>query len=251
MTLTAIVLAAGAGTRMRSPLPKVLHRVGGRSMVGHVLEAVRGAGADRIVVVVGHGREEVGPHVLELVPGAVLAVQEEQLGTAHAVRIALDAAGIDGAAEGTVLVAYGDTPLLEADSLRALVADHRAAGRAVSILSGVVADPFGYGRIVRDAAGDVVAIVEEKDATEEQRAIREINSGILALDAAYLAGALPRIGNDNAKGEYYLTDLVGLAHQDGRPVGAYVLDDVMQTEGANDPEQLAALEAEYLRRTRA
>ena len=243
--LTVIVLAAGGGTRMKSKTPKMLHHVGGRSMVGHVLTAVQGAGASRVVTVVGHQRELVEPKVREYAPDAVIAVQEEQLGTAHAVRCAVEAAGISG---GTVLVAYGDTPLLEAESLRALVADHERAARTISILSGVVPEPFGYGRVVRDAAGEVVGIVEEKDATDEQRAITEINSGILAFDGAFLAEVLPRIGNDNAKGEFYLTDAVALARSEGRPVGAYVLDDVQQTEGANDRVQLAALGKELNRR---
>ncbi|MDN4160087.1 bifunctional UDP-N-acetylglucosamine diphosphorylase/glucosamine-1-phosphate N-acetyltransferase GlmU [Nocardioides abyssi] len=244
--LTVIVLAAGGGTRMRSKTPKVLHPVCGRSMLGHVLHAVRATEPRRVVAVVGHQRELVAPHVHEHVPDAVLAVQEDQLGTGHAVRVAVEAAGgLDG---GTVLVAYGDTPLLEGGSLRAFVAEHEAAERAVSILSGIVPTPFGYGRVVRDADGDVVAIVEEKDATPDQRDIREINSGILAFDAGFLAEALPRIGNDNAKGEYYLTDTVQLARDAGLTVGAHPLDDVLQTEGANDRAQLAELGREMNRR---
>ncbi len=236
--LTVIVLAAGGGTRMKSKTMKVLHQVGGRSMIGHVLRAVQELAPGRVVAVVGHQREQVGPHVQSLLPDAVLAVQESQDGTGHAVRVAVEVAGV---ATGTVLVATGDTPLLRGESLRAFVAEHEAAQRAVSILSGVVPDPRGYGRIVRDADGEVVAIVEEKDATREQREIGEINSGILAFDAGFLAGALPRIGNDNSKGEYYLTDTVRLAQHDGLTVGAYPIDDVTETEGANDRAQLAAL----------
>ncbi|WP_244931696.1 bifunctional UDP-N-acetylglucosamine diphosphorylase/glucosamine-1-phosphate N-acetyltransferase GlmU [Nocardioides sp. W7] len=243
--LTVVVLAAGGGTRMRSKTPKVLHELAGRSMVGHVLAAVQDLEPRRVVAVVGHQRELVGPHVEELLPGVVLAVQEEQLGTGHAMAMAMAAAG---RTSGTVVVACGDTPLLAGDSLRAFAAEHEAAQRAVSILSGVVEDPFGYGRIVRDAEGDVVAIVEEKDADADQRELREINSGIYALDAAFLAEALPRIGNDNAKGEYYLTDVVHLAREAGLTVGAHVLDDVRQTEGVNDRAQLAVLGAELNRR---
>lgn len=243
--LTVVVLAAGGGTRMRSKTPKVLHPVAGRSMVGHVLAAVSALDPSRVVAVVGHQRELVGPHLEEALPGVVLAVQEEQLGTGHALRVAMAAAG---ETSGTVVVAYGDTPLLAGESLRAFAAEHEAAQRAVSILSGVVDDPFGYGRVVRDEDGDVVAVVEEKDADADQRAIREINSGIYALDAAFLAEALPRIGNDNAKGEYYLTDVVGLAREAGLTVGAHVLDDVRQTEGANDRAQLAELGRELNRR---
>ncbi|CAN5344882.1 bifunctional UDP-N-acetylglucosamine diphosphorylase/glucosamine-1-phosphate N-acetyltransferase GlmU [soil metagenome] len=242
--LTVIVLAAGGGTRMRSKTMKVLHPIGGRSMIGHVLAAVQAMEPQQVVAVVGHQRDQVGPHITELLPGAVLAVQEEQQGTGHAVRVAVEAltqGGRGATMQGTVVVAYGDTPLLTGDSLRAFAAEHEAAQCAVSILSGIVAQPFGYGRVVRDEVGDVLAIVEEKDATAEQREISEINSGILAFDAEFLAEALPRIGNDNAKGEYYLTDTVQFARDAGLTVGAYPIDDVMQTEGANDRVQLAAL----------
>lgn len=246
--VTVIVLAAGGGTRMRSKTMKVLHPVAGRSMIGHVLAAVQAVQPERVVAVVGHQREQVGPHIHAFAPGAVLAVQEEQHGTGHAVRVAMDAALAQGSVTGTVLVAYGDTPMLQGESLRAFAEEHEAAQRAVSILSAVVAAPFGYGRIVRDEDGDVLAIVEEKDATREQREIGEINSGILAFDADFLAEALPRIGNDNAKGEYYLTDAVGLAREAGLTVGAHVLDDVRQTEGVNDRVQLAELGCEMNRR---
>jgi bifunctional UDP-N-acetylglucosamine pyrophosphorylase/glucosamine-1-phosphate N-acetyltransferase len=173
--LTVVVLAAGGGTRMKSKTVKVLHRVGGRSMIGHVLAAVQAVGPHRVVAVVGHQREQVGPHVQELVPDAVLAVQEVLDGTGGAVRVAMEASGTT---RGTVLVATGDTPLLEGESLRRFVADHRAAEQVVSILSGIVANPFGYGRIVRNDEGDVEAIVEEKDATPDEREISEISSGI-------------------------------------------------------------------------
>ena len=236
--LTVIVLAAGGGTRMKSKTMKVLHPVCGRSMIGHVLRAVQAVEPTRVVAVVGNQREQVGPHITDLVPDAVLAVQETQEGTGHAVRVAVEAAGTT---TGTVLVAAGDTPMLEGESLRAFAAEHEAARRAVSILSGLVPDPFGYGRILRNDEGDVEAIVEEKDATPEQRRISEISSGIFAFDAEFLVDALPRISNDNAKGEYYLTDTVHLAREAGLTVGAHVLDDVTQAEGANDRAQLAEL----------
>jgi bifunctional UDP-N-acetylglucosamine pyrophosphorylase/glucosamine-1-phosphate N-acetyltransferase len=243
--LTVIVLAAGGGTRMKSKTMKVLHPIAGRSMIGHVLAAARAVEPDRVVAVVGHQREEVSAHLRELDPEIVLAVQEEQLGTGHAVRVAMEAVGD---ATGTVLVAYGDTPLLDGASLRAFAAEHEAAQRAVSVLSGIVPDPFGYGRVLRNAEGDVEAIVEEKDATPDQREVCEINSGILAFDAEFLLGALPRIGNDNAKGEFYLTDTIGIAREDGLTVGAHPIADVMQTEGVNDRAQLARLGAELNRR---
>jgi bifunctional UDP-N-acetylglucosamine pyrophosphorylase/glucosamine-1-phosphate N-acetyltransferase len=243
--LTVVVLAAGGGTRMKSKTMKVLHPIAGRTMIGHVLAAARAMGPDRVVVVVGHQREQVAAHIREEFPEVVLAVQEQQLGTGHAVRVGLQAVG---PVEGTVVVAYGDTPLLQGESLRAFAAEHEAAERAVSILSGLVDDPFGYGRVLRNDEGDVEAIVEEKDATPGQRDVHEINSGILAFDAGFLQSALPRIGNDNAKGEYYLTDAIGIARDDGLTVGAHRIDDVMQTEGVNDRAQLARLGAEMNRR---
>ena len=243
--LTVIVLAAGGGTRMRSKRAKVLHEIAGRSMIDHVLLAVQALEPQQVVAVVGHQRDQVGPHIQQLMPQVTLAVQDEQKGTGHAVRIALEAAGTTS---GTVLVAAGDTPLLQGDSLRGFAQEHRAADCAVSVLSGIVEQPHGYGRIVRNDEGDVEGIVEEKDATAEQREIREISSGILAFDAEFLVEALPRVGNDNAKGEYYLTDVVGLAREAGLAVGAFPLDDVMQTEGANDRVQLAQLGRELNRR---
>jgi bifunctional UDP-N-acetylglucosamine pyrophosphorylase/glucosamine-1-phosphate N-acetyltransferase len=243
--LTVVVLAAGGGTRMKSKTPKVLHEVAGRSMVAHVLSAVRALGPARVVTVVGHQRELVEPHVAAVMPEAVLAVQAEQLGTAHAVQVAVDAVGEVG---GTVLVAYGDTPLLRTETLQLLLDDHASSGNTVTVLSGIVADPFGYGRIVRGAGGGVEAIVEEKDATDEQRGITEINSGILAFDATFLLEALGRIDNDNAKGEHYLTDAVALARDAGLAVGARAVEDPTEIEGANDRAQLAALGKELNRR---
>ncbi len=245
-----VVLAAGAGTRMRSKRAKVLHPLGGRSMIGHVLAAASAARPRHVVAVVGHSREEVGAHVRGLVPDALLAVQESQEGTGHAVRVALETLrDACGHTSGTVVVTTGDTPLLEGATLASLVAEHGAAGRAVTLLTGVVADPTGYGRVLRDGGGAVTAIVEEKDADEQQAAVREINSGIYAFDGDFLADALTRVGNDNAKGEYYLTDVVGIARAAGLEVGAHVTADVLQTEGANDRAQLAALAAHLNRRT--
>jgi len=244
--LTVIVLAAGGGTRMKSKTMKVLHQVGGRSMIGHVLAAVQAMEPQRVVAVVGTQRDQVSAHILELVPDCVLAVQETQEGTGHAVRIAVESLGTP--ISGTIVVVTGDTPLLQGESLRAFAEEHDAAQRAVSILSGIVPNPFGYGRVVRNEEGDVEAIVEEKDANDELREIAEINSGILAFDAEFLLEALPQIGNDNAKGEYYLTDTIKLARDAGLTVGAHTIDDVMQTEGVNDRAQLAALGRELNRR---
>ena len=244
-----VVLAAGSGTRMKSKRSKVLHPVCGRSMIGHVLAAAATVQPRHVVAVVGHGREEVGPHILDEVPQAVLAVQETQEGTGHAVRVALEALReSSGTTSGTVVVTMGDTPLLEGETLAALVADHEASGRAVTLLSGELPDPFGYGRVVRDSSGAVLAVVEEKDADEAQAAIREVNFGIYAFDGDFLADALGLITNDNAKGEYYLTDVVAIARAAGQSVGAFLTDDVVQTEGANDRAQLAVLGAELNRR---
>jgi bifunctional UDP-N-acetylglucosamine pyrophosphorylase / glucosamine-1-phosphate N-acetyltransferase len=245
-----IVLAAGSGTRMRSKRSKVLHPICGRTMIGHVLSAASAVSPRQVVAVVGHGREEVGPHIQEEVPDAVLAVQETQEGTGHAVAVALEALRKSGGTpSGTVVVTMGDTPLLQGETLADLVADHEATGRAVTILTGELPDPYGYGRVVRDADGAVLEVVEEREADEAQAAIREINSGIYAFDGTFLARAVERIGNDNAKGEYYLTDVVAIARADGVTVGAHVVRDVAQTEGANDRAQLAGLAAQLNRRT--
>ena len=243
--LTVIVLAAGHGKRMRSKLPKVLHPVGGRSMVGHVLAAVGTLEADRVVVVVGHGREQVAAHLEQLDPSLIVAVQEEQHGTGHAARVGLEASGASG---GDVLVLTADTPLLTGATLQELVERHRAGGAAVSILTAEVPDPHGYGRVVRGPDGHVHAIVEEKDASDAERDIAEINSGILAFQHGFLAAALPRLGNGNASGEYYLTDAVALARRDGHIVDGYLTGDHVQTQGANDRVQLAALGRELNRR---
>ncbi|WP_309222032.1 bifunctional UDP-N-acetylglucosamine diphosphorylase/glucosamine-1-phosphate N-acetyltransferase GlmU [Aeromicrobium sp. S22] len=237
--VTAIVLAAGAGTRMKSSRAKVLHEIAGRSMIEHALVAVAGAGVERTVAVVGHDREQVSAAIAAYDPAIVLAVQEEQNGTGHAVQIALES--LDSPPEGTVLVTYGDVPLLTSQTLSELLADHEAAKRAVTILTAEVDDPTGYGRILRGEDGGVTAIREHRDASAEELAVREINSGILAVDAAFLRHAVATLESGNAQGELYLTDIVGRAVAEGRPVGAHVLEDVWQTEGVNDRIQLARL----------
>jgi len=244
-----VVLAAGSGTRMKSKTMKVLHPICGRSMLGHVLNAASAVQPRHLVTVVGNSREQVEAHVLARQPDAVIAVQETQDGTGHAVRVAMDALhAAAGTTTGTVVVMASDTPLLEGATLAGLVAEHDASGRAVTVLTGEVEEPFGYGRVVRAEDGSVTAIVEQKDATPDQALVREINSGIFAFDGEFLADALTRITDDNAGGEYYLTDVVGVAHEAGRAVGAHRIDDVMQTEGANDRAQLAGLAAELNRR---
>jgi len=231
---------------MRSAIPKVLHSVGGRSLIHHAVVAAAAVAPDHLVVVVGHGRDQVKAHLAEVAPEAATVVQDQQRGTGHAVDCALrDLPEL----VGTVLVTYGDVPLLTGETLVALVAEHERAGNAVTILTARLEVPTGYGRIVRDASGTVTAVVEEKDATEEQRQVREINSGVYAFDAATLRAALARLTDTNSQGEHYLTDVVGIASSDGATVGALLIDDAVQTEGVNDRVQLAALHRELNRRT--
>ncbi|CAN5279103.1 bifunctional UDP-N-acetylglucosamine diphosphorylase/glucosamine-1-phosphate N-acetyltransferase GlmU [soil metagenome] len=245
--VTSIVLAAGAGTRMKSQRAKVLHELGGRSMVAHAIKAVRDAGADAVIAVIGHDRTQVADHIAAFDPSVSFAVQEEQNGTGHAVQVALDSLGLDVA--GTILVTYADVPLLEPATLIELLRQHDVSGRAVTILTAELADPAGYGRIVRDVAGDVSAIVEHKDATTPELMIHEVNSGIMALNTAFLRDALKSLDTDNSQGELYLTDVVAIAAAGKAGVGAYVVDDVWQTEGVNDRVQLARLAGELNRRT--
>ena len=244
--VTAIVLAAGAGTRMRSGRAKVLHEIAGRSMIHHALDAVSGAGVHTTVAVVGHDRQQVSEAVAAHDPAIVIAVQEQQNGTGHAVHIALQA--LDAPPTGTVVVTYGDVPLLSSQTLSELFVEHRAAARTVTVLSAVVHDPAGYGRIVRDGDGAVMAIREHRDASDDELAIHEINSGILVVDGEFLAHAVARLESANSQGELYLTDIVARAVAEGRPVGAHVLEDVWQTEGVNDRAQLARLGRELNRR---
>jgi bifunctional UDP-N-acetylglucosamine pyrophosphorylase/glucosamine-1-phosphate N-acetyltransferase len=248
--VSTIILAAGEGTRMRSATPKVLHRLAGRSLVEHAVRAAAGLAPQRMAVVVGHGREAVTEHLHELakaIDGTVtVAVQAEQHGTGHAVGCGL--AELPEGLAGTVLVTYGDVPLLDTLTLSALLAEHGSAGNAVTVLTAEVAEPGGYGRIVRAADGSVESIVEQKDTTPEQAAIREINSGVYAFDAGVLTDALGRLSTDNAQGEQYLTDVLAIARGDGHRVGTWSCDDPWLVEGVNDRVQLAALGAELNRR---
>ncbi|MFF5184067.1 bifunctional UDP-N-acetylglucosamine diphosphorylase/glucosamine-1-phosphate N-acetyltransferase GlmU [Streptomyces sp. NPDC000345] len=232
-----VVLAAGEGTRMKSATPKVLHELCGRSLVGHVLAAARELDPENLVVVVGHAREKVTAHLAEVDASVRTAVQEEQNGTGHAVRIALEQLG--GGVEGTVVVVCGDTPLLTGATLSALAAAHHSDGNAVTVLSAEVPDATGYGRIVRDGSGAVTGIVEHKDASDEQRAIREINSGVFAFDGALLADALKKVRTDNSQGEEYLTDVLGILREAGHRVGASVAADHREIAGINNRVQLS------------
>ncbi|MBN0046042.1 bifunctional UDP-N-acetylglucosamine diphosphorylase/glucosamine-1-phosphate N-acetyltransferase GlmU [Streptomyces actuosus] len=232
-----VVLAAGEGTRMKSATPKVLHEICGRSLVGHVLAAARELDPENLVVVVGHAREKVTAHLAETAPGVRTAVQAEQNGTGHAVRMGLEQLG--GGVDGTVVVVCGDTPLLTGATLARLAAAHHDDGNAVTVLTAEVPDATGYGRIVRDDTGAVTAIVEHKDATEVQREIREINSGVFAFDGQLLADALKQVRTDNSQGEEYLTDVLGILREAGHRVGASVAGDHREIAGINNRVQLA------------
>jgi bifunctional UDP-N-acetylglucosamine pyrophosphorylase / glucosamine-1-phosphate N-acetyltransferase len=240
-----VVLAAGEGTRMKSSVPKVLHELAGRTLIGHAVAAAEALQPEHLVVVIGHGREQVAEHLAATAPEATIVVQDRQLGTGHAVACALEALP---ELEGVVVVTYGDVPLLGPDTVTDLVARHLDDGNAVTVLTAEVADPTGYGRIVRDADGGVLGIVEHKDASSSVLEIREINSGIYAFDAGALQACLTRLDTDNAQGELYLTDVLGMARTDGRRVGAQPIIDSWQTEGVNDRVQLAELYRELNRR---
>jgi bifunctional UDP-N-acetylglucosamine pyrophosphorylase/glucosamine-1-phosphate N-acetyltransferase len=232
-----VVLAAGEGTRMRSATtPKVLHPLCGRSMLGHVVHAARGLDPEHLVVVVGHAREQVTAALAELDPTARAVLQEQQNGTGHAVRVALEALG---PLSGTVVVVPGDAPLLTTETLAALVERHAREGAATTLLTAVLDDPTGYGRVVRDAAGAVTAVVEHKDADDVTRAVREVATSVYAFDVAALAEALGALTTDNAQGEEYLTDVVGLHRTAGRGVAASVAAVPGETMGVNDRVQLS------------
>lgn len=244
-----IVLAAGAGTRMKSRTPKILHTVGGISMVGHAIAAAKGLAPARLAVVVRHERDVVAAHISGIEPGALLVDQDEIPGTGRAVQQALAALDAAAPVTGTVVVTYGDVPLLTTELLNQLVATHNADGNAVTVLTAVLDDAAGYGRILRDEAdGTVLGIREHKDASEAEREIREINSGIYAFDAAVLRTALESVTTENNQGEMYLTDVLALARNSGGRVAAVSTRDRWQVEGANDRVQLAALGAEHNRR---
>jgi bifunctional UDP-N-acetylglucosamine pyrophosphorylase/glucosamine-1-phosphate N-acetyltransferase len=205
-------------------------------MLDHVLAAAREVEPEQLIVVVGHGRDRVASHLAAHAPGARTVIQHHQGGTGHAVRTAIEAAGLD---HGVVVVTYGDTPVLRGQTLARLVAAHSAGPAAATALTAVMPDPTGYGRIVRDPGGALAEIVEEADATTEQRAITEINSGIYAFEAALLADALKRVAANNAKGEEYLTDVVAILRSDGHQVATLVLPDPDEVLGVNDQAQLA------------
>lgn len=248
-----VILAAGEGTRMKSATPKVLHELCGRSMLGHVVAAAQQLKPRHLAVVVGHGRDQVRAHLAGIAPEAVVVVQDPQNGTGQATRLALEAL-TEGAGEldGTVLVLLGDGAMVTAQTLRHLIAEHERVGQVVTDLTAIVPDATGLGRIIREAAGTdaaaaggqlgrVIGIVEHKDATARQLAVREINSGIFAFDAKVLRDSLSRLSTDNSQGEEYLTDVLAIAVGDGLPVGAVIAEDYREVLAANDRAQLADL----------
>lgn len=233
--IAALILAAGKGTRMKSDLIKVLHEVAGQPMVCWPLAAAREAGAEEMVVVVGHQAEQV-QRVLSGEAGLRIALQEEQLGTGHAVACGLPALSGNST---TVLILCGDTPLLTGVTLQRLAMTHHSSKAAVTVLTAKLADPSGYGRIVRDSAGRVQRIVEQKDATPDEAAINEVNSGIYCMELDFLQAHIGSLGSDNAQNEYYLTDLVAVAVAEQRGCAAVVADDTQEIMGVNDRAQLA------------
>ncbi len=249
-----LVLAAGPGTRMRSDTPKVLHTLGGRSMLSHSLHAMTKLAPQHLVVVLGYDHQRISPLVAELADdlGRTIdvALQDQPLGTGHAVLCGLSALPQDYA--GIVVVAAGDTPLLDADTLADLIATHSSAGHgqgaAVTVLTTTLDDPHGYGRILRTQDNEVMAIVEQTDATPSQRGIREVNTGVYAFDIAALRSALSRLSSNNAQQELYLTDVIAILRRDGHTVSARHIDDSALVAGVNNRVQLAELGAELNRR---
>lgn len=241
-----VVLAAGAGTRMKSKSSKLLHQVAGRSLLSHALTAAAAVNPARLVVVVGHQRDQVEAHLADIAPHAITAVQDNPRGTGDAVRSGLIPIPD---VSGEVVVTMGDVPMLTGETLRALVETHRANADAVTILTTVLDNPQGYGRIVRDPDSDqVAAIVEQKDCTPAQAAITEINSGIYVFEADVLKAGLDSLTTSNAQGELYLTDVIRYARSAGGRVHTSLLADRWEAEGINDRVQLAAMNREYNRR---
>lgn len=240
--LLSIVLSAGAGTRMKSDMVKVLHKVCGVPMVEHVLDVADDIGCDKNVVVVGHKADDVKEALRSR--NVEFALQKEQLGTGHAVKMAKEYIPT----EGNVILLYGDTPLITKDSINRLLDYHKQSDNSISILTTYVDNPTGYGRIIRDNEGNVIGIIEEKDTNQEEKIIKEINSGIYCFKAQDLSIALDKINNNNNQGEYYITDTVKIFHSMGKRVGAFIIDDNREILGVNNRVQLA--EAEEIMRNR-
>ena len=238
---TVIILAAGEGKRMRSALPKMLHPLLGRTLLGHVIAATTALHPSRRIVVVGHGADQLTAHLAEIDPSATTVLQAQQRGTGHAARLALEGAGPES---GTVVVVNGDVPLLRPGTLSSLVETHEAAGAAATILTADVENPYGLGRIIRNPeTGAVDAIVEERDATPDQRRVSEINAGVYAFEAGLLVQALGKLTTHNEQGEEYLTDVIALLVDSDRTVVAHATGDPTEVLGCNDRVELAGLRA--------
>lgn len=236
MSLAAVILAAGKGTRMKSKLPKVLHKLCGRPILTYVVDAASAAGAEKIVVVLGHGADLVAR---EIEGAAQVALQKEQLGTAHAL---MQAGPYFSDFSGQLLVLCGDTPLIEAGTLAKLVNSHRSSGAAATVMTARMDDPTGYGRVIRDQLGRVTKIVEQKDASPEEKQVREINTGVYCFEVTGLFDALNGIKPVNAQGEYYLTDVIEMYVRNGRGAAAFMVEDPAEVTGINDRIQLAEVE---------
>lgn len=250
--LKAVILAAGKGTRMKSDKPKVIHQVIGKPMVYYSIEAARQAGADEVCIIVGYQAEMVKTAVADVYQTEAdanheikktgntisYALQEEQLGTGHAVKCASSFVGT----EGNVIILCGDTPLVTGDTLKKALLMHESEGNAVTVISAILENPFGYGRIIRDASG-LQKIVEEKDATEDEKLVQEVNSGMYIFRADALSDALSKITNDNAQGEYYLPDTIEIIKNMGLSVNAVPMDNADEIKGVNTLEQLAEAES--------
>lgn len=231
MGLKTLILAAGKGTRMKSELPKVLHRVNGKPMLHKILEVVNTLNPEENILIVGYQKEEI----LKSLPGICYVVQEEQLGTGHAI---LQAKDVLKDYSGDIMVLYGDTPLLRQETLESLYEYHKEHKASTTVLTAVYENPFGYGRIIKQD-GNVLGIVEEKEANEEQKRIREVNAGVYCFDSQSLWQALSKINNDNEKGEYYLTDVLAIQAREGKTVLSYQLKDAQEILGVNSKVELA------------
>ena len=232
--LKAVILAAGKGTRMKSDLPKVVHTIDGKCLVDYAIEAAKGAGADEVCLVVGYKSDMVKESIQN--KDVAFVMQEEQLGTGHAVKCAKDFMGEDG----QTMILFGDTPLITAKTLKNLADYHKEKGNTVTVLSAMMEDPTGYGRIIRDEKGKFVKSVEHKDANEKELASHEVNSGMYIFDTKELKEALEKITPNNAQGEYYLPDTLTIIKEKGLRVDAYALDNPEDITGVNDQEQLKA-----------
>ena len=243
--IIGIILAAGKGTRMRSKTPKVLHELLGRPLIEYPIRLLNDCGAGDIIVVIGHGASKVLSALKEF--NVLTVIQGEQLGTGHAVMCARDLL-VDR--KGHCLIICGDMPLFKRESIGAFIEFHQKGKNSLSILSTMVSNPYGYGRIIRSDSGEVLGIVEEKDASFSQRSINEINTGTYLVENSTLLGCLESISNENVQGEYYLTDIVKIARARGESVGAFLLEDSSESQGVNSRQDLARAERILLERLR-